>query len=146
MQQGGNVKNVIEIQSVSKGVVNSWVKDQGVGMRMLRCINVKFKVYQNGKVELPYIKCYVYDRNRKLLRTFNRYLELTSSGSMQPAILNVFDGNRTTTIQFVYPETLDFKYAIAVVGNDTNGVFARTLPRNADLNNFSFPEKTLLKK
>lgn len=138
-------KGGIQIQSVSKGVVSGWAFDEGAGTRMVRCILVKFKVFKRGQVGLPYLACYLFDKERKEVKKLTSYLELTPSGSVEPTAQGVANGNRTNTIQFVYPNDLIFKYVIAIVGNDTDGVYAMTIPKGLNLDLFDFPEKKLMK-
>ncbi|HRZ86840.1 MAG TPA: hypothetical protein P5287_03405 [bacterium] len=140
-----NGKGTIQIQGVNKGKISGWAGDGGAGTPLMPSIDIRFKIYKRGQVEVPYLACYLFDKDKKAIRKMTEYLELTPAGSQEPASKNVFTGSRTNTVQFVYPKDLNFKYVIAVVGNDTDGIYARSMSRNVSVNDFDFPEKKLLK-
>lgn len=145
-QSDSGSKKVVQIQSVNKGVVSGWVFSEGTGTRMVRSMDVKFKIRKKGQVELSYLCCYLFDKNKKEVKKLTEFLELVPSGSQEPVSNKVFNGGKTTTVQFVYPNEISFKYCIAVVGNDADGVSYFITPRAANVNEFEFAERKLIVK
>jgi len=107
---------------------------------------VKFRINKRGMVNLPYLSCYLYDRNKKQVIKLTKYLVLTVSGSKNSSGGSSFKGKRTHTIQFVYPNSVIFKYYLAVLGNNKGGISAVVMPRGNNIDDFYFPEKKYMKK
>ncbi|MFC2149688.1 hypothetical protein ACFLQ8_03200 [Candidatus Auribacterota bacterium] len=138
--------DIFDILSARKSVVSDWEYEDGVGTRRMQCIEVRFKIRKKGIVKVPHLCCYLFDENKKQVSKLTGYLLQTMSGSVEPADMNAFDGKKTVTVQFVYQHTLEFKYYLVVIGNDTDGLSAVVMPRGSLLDSFDFEEKAFLDK
>lgn len=134
-------KPVFEILSMNKGTIQGWIYDAGPGTRLLRCIEVKFKIHREEETRLPYFYVYLYDSRKAFIQRLEEMFikEITESKEIDPAIFS-FKGKKTYTVQFDYPNEVLFKYYLVVLGKPGN-VSVRAEPGNVSWKEFDFPEK-----
>ncbi len=134
-------KQDLEILSVSKNVITGVSYDSGAGTKQVNCIEVKFKINGSGEKPLPYFYVYLYNSKKELVERLEQAMikETTGSHDIDPSSFS-FKAKKTYTVQFDYPNQTQFKYYLAVVGND-EGLSVEVKPGQANWKEFEFDEK-----
>jgi hypothetical protein len=134
-------KPMFEILSTHKGTIQGWEYTGGAGTRQIRCIEVKFKIHQEGETRFPYFYVYLYDSKKNLIQRLERMMlkEITESKEIDAATFS-FKGEKTYTVQFDYPNEVLFKYYLVVLGKPGN-VSVRAQPGNVSWRELDFSEK-----
>lgn len=137
-------KRLIEILSANIATLQGYVYESGFGTRQVNCVEVRFKINTTGEMRLTHLSVYVFDSKKKPLQQLNRvFLKMVTGSTKIDPDQYAFKGKKTYTAQFDYPSELIFKYFVAVAGTEA-ALAVETGPRNADWQDFEFPERQRL--
>ncbi len=131
-------KEDIEILSISKNIITGYTYD---GATQANCIEIKFKINTEGEMTLPYFYVYLYDSKKELVERLGQTMlkETTGSHPIDPLSFP-FKGKKTYIVQFDYPNHIQFKYSLCVMGNDKM-LSIKMKPEQTRWEEFEFDEK-----
>lgn len=134
-------KGLFEIQSVSKGIMADFAYNSGTGTRQVRSIDVKIKLNTAEDTQIPILYVYVYDKDKRLLNRLERiYMKVGADTKEIDVNSFLFKPKKTYILMFDYPNELNFKYFMAVVGSKKQ-VTVEIKPGNVSPSDFEFEEK-----
>ena len=137
---------LINIISLDKGRASNWVwKDNDFGANGVATIDATFKINQKGEFTFPTIKVYVYDKNGLVVYEGKDAFNAVQSNKEIKELTNyTFKGRQPHKISFPVPNSIRYKEAVFVIGNEQE-VFVKALGNATDPLSFDFPEKKLVK-
>lgn len=138
-------KPPFEILSIYKTTMQDFEYDSGPGTRIVRCIEVKFKINRPGKNKIPFFYVYLYDADKSLVQRLQRGLLKEATDTKEIDLPGFsFDGGKTYIVQFDYRNEMKFKYYLTVLG-DAKDISALAKPGNIPWQDFDFDEKAMFK-
>jgi hypothetical protein len=139
--QTSPAKEIFQIQSISQATMPDYVYDEGPGTRQVRSVDVKIKISGNKDIRIPILYVYLYDKDKKLIDRLERiYMKVGADTKEMDMNSFLFKPRKTYVLMFDYPNELNFKYFMAVVGNKKR-VAAEVKPGNVSPSDFDFEEK-----
>jgi hypothetical protein len=135
----------VDLQAARKTRVTGWVFKQDTGAsKMMRAIEVRFKLEGKDYVEVPIFKVYLYDKKKNMVGKLEDFLINHGMNFSEPADRS-FKAKITHRISFYYPNERRFKYYLVVAGTEESlSVFLR--PKTGVIKDFRFDERDLLRK